>query len=228
MLSSTTLDTTGHATSTTTALTAGTHTITASYSGNASYTSSTSAPVIVTITAAPQDFSLTLANPKLTIQTGQHLTTTATLASINSFADTVALTCSNLPAHLTCTFTPKPATLAASGTTTVSLALDTANTTSGSISNRTSPLTLALLLSPASLFLGIGTLRKRRTSLRLLLLLLALLPLTLTLGGCSVVTIPTVSSLSSVVPGTYTIPITATGASTGLAHTVQLTLTVTP
>jgi parallel beta-helix repeat protein len=228
LLGNVALDTTSHAAYSTTTLAAGTHTITASYAGDASYSSSTSAPVTITITAAPQDFSLALASPKLTIQTGQHLTTTATLASINSFADNLALTCANLPAHLTCTFTPNKATLTASATTTVSLTLDTASPTSASNQSRTSHLTLALLLSPATLFFGIGTFRKRRTPLRLLLLLLALLPMTLTLGGCGVVTIPTVPRLSSVAPGTYTIPITATGAGTGLTHTTQLTLTVTP
>ena len=233
LLSTATLSPTGQTIYTTTSLAAGIHVITASYSGDTTYPTKTSAPITVTIAPpvtppATPDFGVTLASPKLSIQTGQHLTTTTTLNSINSFADTLALTCSNLPAHLTCTFIPNPATLTPGGTTTVSLTLGADSPTSASNKNHTSPHTLALLLSPATLFLGIGTFRKRRTPLRLLLLLLTILPITLTLGGCGVVTIPTVLGPSSLAPGTYTIPITATGAATGLTHTTQLTLTVNP
>jgi uncharacterized membrane protein len=46
----------------------------------------------------------------------------------------------------------------------------------------------------------------------------------LTLFGCGSLIYP----LPSAQPGTYTIPITATGDSTGLAHAAQLTLTITP
>ena len=41
-------------------------------------------------------------------------------------------------------------------------------------------------------------------------------------GGSIIIPIPSAG------PGIYTIPITATGATTGLIHTAQLTLVVTP
>jgi hypothetical protein len=49
------------------------------------------------------------------------------------------------------------------------------------------------------------------------------LPVGLTGCGSNVIT-----PVPSAAPGIYTIPITATGATTGLTHSTQLTLTVTP
>ena len=101
----------------------GTHTITVSYAGNTNFLASTSAPITLTIN--PADFTITLASPSIAIKTQHHLTTTLTLASINGFADSLALTCANLPTYVTCTPTPNPAPLTANASTTVSLYLDT-------------------------------------------------------------------------------------------------------
>jgi parallel beta-helix repeat protein len=63
--------------------------------------------------------------------------------------------------------------------------------------------------------------------LRLFLLLFALIPASLTLAGWGEIITP-YDVPPSASPGTYIIPITATGAATGIAHTASLTLTVTP
>jgi hypothetical protein len=55
----------------------------------------------------------------------------------------------------------------------------------------------------------------------------ALIPASLIFTGCGEIIYP-YDVPPSATPGTYTIPITATGASTGLAHTAQLTLIITP
>jgi hypothetical protein len=47
------------------------------------------------------------------------------------------------------------------------------------------------------------------------------------LTGCGTLIFP-IDIPPSVAPGTYTIPITATGTTTNLTHTAQLTLTITP
>ena len=214
----------GVATLTTNKFPAGNGNVIAIYPGDTNFAASSSTPISVSV--ASVDFTLTLASPALTIETQHHLTTTATLASINSFTDSITLTCPKPPKNITCQFTPSPATLASNGTTTVSLYLDTdsiqgfARNTPASPRSPAAPITLAF-----TLFAGIATLRKRRLHARLLLLLLAALPIPmlLALTGCGEIIIPP----PSVLPGIYTIPITATAAETGVVHTANITLTVT-
>jgi hypothetical protein len=230
------LDSFGRAVLTTSTLAAGAHTLTAAYAGASGYAASTSAPFVETIQAQALtgDFTITLASPTITIRTQHHTTTTVTLASLNGFADSLAITCSKLPQYLTCRPTPNPATLAANGTTAVSLYLDTdavlgyaRNTAPTTPSRHPSPISWALLFAPLSLFAGARYQRKAKPALRLLVALLAILPLSLALAGCGEIIIPA-DIPPSVAPGTYVIPITATGATTGVSHTAQLTLQVTP
>jgi hypothetical protein len=218
-----TLDATGHAVLTTTTLSVGTHTITASYPGNATDSSSISNSVTVTILPNPADFTLTLASPSLTVQSTHHVTTTATLTAINAFNDTVVLNCPALPANATCDFTPATSILAPGGNAAIMLDIGTGTAGHDAANQTASPFTLALLLTP----LGLFALHRPRTPLRLLLLVLALLPLALPLAGCGFVTVPYVPAQATP-PGTYIIPITATGVTTGITHTAQLTLVVTP
>jgi hypothetical protein len=229
------LDASGHATFTTTTLAVGTHSLTALYAGNTIYSTSTSPAFIETINPLPKDFTITLASPTITIKTQHHLTTTLTLTSLNSFADTLALACANLPAYVTCQPTPNPAPLTANGSTAVSLYVDT-DSVLGYARNRPSPppgnahassFNLTLLLTPISFFTGLAAFFRRRTRLRGLLIFLALIPASFALAGCGEIIYP-YDVPPSAAPGTYTIPITATGATTGITHTANLTLTVTP
>ncbi|MGA1984423.1 MAG: hypothetical protein ABSG84_18385, partial [Acidobacteriaceae bacterium] len=155
-----------------------------------------------------------------------------TLASLGGFADTLALTCGSLPADVTCTLTPNSTKLAANATASASLYLSTVTIPSRNALNRAPqlPINLALLLSPAGLFAALTARRRRRPGLNFVLL--ATLSAALTLSGCGSLTLSGCGSLvyplPSAAPGTYTIPITATGASTGLTHAAQLTLTIAP
>jgi hypothetical protein len=115
--------------------------------------------------------------------------------SLNGLADSLTLTCVNLPTYLTCRATPATATLAvANGTATVSLYLDSdsvlgyARNTPASYPGRSpSPIAWALLLSPFGLFAGLAPWSRRRLQghpcLRLLILLLAILPFSRTLSS---------------------------------------------
>jgi parallel beta-helix repeat protein len=234
------LDVTGHASFITTALAVGTHTLRATYSGDGIYSASTSVLFTEVIQPIPQDFTITLASPTITIQSQHHTTTTLTLTSINGFADSLAITCANLPQYVTCQPKPTPASLTANGSVTVSLYLDTdsvlryARLTApprpapASLGNRSAPIALALLFAPFSLFSTLALSRKsRRVPLRLLALLLALLPISAALSGCTTI-IDAYDPPAAAVPGTYTIRITATGAATHSSHTANLTLTITP
>jgi hypothetical protein len=227
-LGTATLDATGHASYSTAALALGTHMLIAVYAGNSLYATSTSA-AIAEIIVKP-DFTMALSSPTIPLPTYQHTTTTLTLTSLGNFADNINITCVSPPTYVTCIFTSNPAALTANGTTTVSFYLDTDSILGdktgplhSSRQPRPSPIALALLLPPLGLFATLGCRRKRHLSLLLLSLALACLPFALNGCGSSVIT-----PVPSAAPGTYTIPIAATGVTTGLTHTAQLTLTVTP
>ena len=168
----------------------------------------------------PPDFAIVLANPTVTLKSGDHTSTSATLSSINGFADTISVVCGKL-AHLACQVTPASTPLAANGTATLSLYLDTAPALAQNRPLSHSPIQFALLLLPLGL---LANRRLRRTGSRYALVwcALALSLATLALSGCGQMILP--DALPS---GTYTIPITATGKTTGVTHTVQLILNVT-
>lgn len=223
----------GNATFTFSTLTPGTHTLTAVYAGSAIFSTSTSAPFTETITAPPPDFTISLASPTITIQTQHHLTTTLALTSLNNFADSLAIACANLPAYVTCKPSPTPSSLTAGSTNTISLYLDTDSvlgyahlTPAPPRSKPTSPINLALILSPFGLFAAIASRRAAKSPLRLLTILLAATILTAALGCGEVIYPYDVPPFAAT--GTYTIPITATGAASGVTHTANLTLQITP
>ncbi|HEY6413539.1 MAG TPA: Ig-like domain repeat protein [Edaphobacter sp.] len=209
------------ATVSTSTLAVGTHTITANYPGNPNFLPVTSAPVTVTI--LPMDYTLTTSSPAISIQTEHHLAIKVNLASIGGFADSISLSCTNLPVHASCTFDKNSLQLLPNGTATVNLTVDTddvhgyaRNESPGSVSF----ISYALLF-PVGLLALIGA-RRRGALLRLLLALIAISGLALALNGCSGL------YPKSTAPGTYTINLNGVGANTGLAHTQPITLTVTP
>ena len=201
-------------------LSAGTHTITASYPGNTSFLPAVSAPLILTVT--PQDYTLSTPNPAITIRTEHHLAIGVNLASIGGFADNIALACTNLPAHASCTFDKNSLQLLPNGTATTNVTIDT-DDVHGYARNEhpgaANSITYALL--PASLLTLFAACR-RRILLRLLLMLIAISGLVLVVNGCSGL------YPKSTAPGTYTINLSGVGANTTLTHTQAITLTVTP
>jgi hypothetical protein len=207
--------------------------ILASYNPTGNFLGSTAA--ITEFVTPPPDFTITLANPTITLQTQHHTTTTVTLTSLNAFADTITLACGNPQDYITCKFTPGPALLAANGTATVSLYVDTDSVLGYALNHPapaprnspTLPLNFALLLSPVGLIAFLKRTSGTRQLLHFLALTLAVLPLALTLTGCTTISRP-YSAPPSAAPGTYTLPITVTGTTTGISHTAQVTLTVTP
>jgi hypothetical protein len=85
----------------TTSLAAGTHAFTAVYSGDGNFFGSTSGGSVSVIVTQP-DFSFSLGNTQLTIQPGQSVSTTLTVNPISGLAADLNLTCSGLPANVSC------------------------------------------------------------------------------------------------------------------------------
>jgi hypothetical protein len=106
-------------------LAAGTHTVTAAYSGDSNYAASTSAGLTVTLTtAAAADYSLTMSSSSLGVAQGSSGSLTLTVTPKNGFKQAVSFSCSGLPSGGDCTFNPQtvdPVTGAVSTTLTVQL-----------------------------------------------------------------------------------------------------------
>lgn len=225
VLGSATIDSSGVATLTPSLLSGTSYNITAAYGGDAVHAASTSAVVVINGTATGFNFSLP---PAITLATSQNITVAVNVSSNSGFADTIALGCASLPVGVTCHFSPLSVALAANGTASSQLTLDTNNPLSGGASamNRapgSGAPTLAGLLLPFSAFFGwlLWRQRQRSTGLLTMVLVLALSAAALVATGCSGF------SASSVAPGTYTIQVTGTGTGSNIAHYQNVTLTIT-
>jgi hypothetical protein len=222
--------TNGSATYTPSGLAGGAHNITAVYSGDANFTTSTSSAVVETVGSSP-DFTLTSTGAVTqSVTHGKAATYTFALQPQGgTFAFPVTLTASGLPAGATAVFTP--ATIASGGSSaTTSLAIQTAapNSTSTSMSSPEGapflPITAALFLLP---FLRNRRVRARFGRMpRMLFSALFLLTagvVTSGLTGCG-------SGDHDPNPSqTYTITVTASASpagNTSLQHTATVTLVV--
>ena len=228
LLGTPTLDSRGHALLTLPAMSAGTHRILAVYSGTPDFTpANLPAADALLLTIGAADFTLTPASASMTVETLHHAPDTMALASLGTFADTVALSCTNLPAYASCTFAPSTATLTAGAKATMVLTLDTSviHNFYAHVQSDPAPFTLATTF-PLTLLTLLGLRRplsrpSRGNARRRLTLLAAMLPL-LTFTGCGAGKYP-----DHTPPGTYQINVVATAATTGISHTAQITLVVT-
>lgn len=224
-----TLDGSGKATLNTTALPAGTDSITAQYGGNSTFASSTSTAVSIVVGATPA-FSLSLSPATLTITGGSTGSTTVTATPSGGFTSTLSFTCSGLPAYSACAFSPATVTPSGSAASTTKLTITT-NTGPAMLakdlprgqSTNSKPLLCAVLLGSFGL-LSLGRVRKMHKCLRIAqrMTLLALPVLALVLGaltGCGGGDSP-----STTPKGTSSVTVTASGG--GQTQTATLSLTV--
>jgi hypothetical protein len=99
-----TLDSTGHASLTTTSLPAGAASITASYLGDNNFTTATvNGP---SITIGVPGFLLSLDSAKLGVTAGSSATVTLAVAPSLQYTGNVVLSCGNLPLGMSCSFSP--------------------------------------------------------------------------------------------------------------------------
>jgi sugar lactone lactonase YvrE len=225
------LDATGVATLIPASLPAGATSIVATYSGDRYHSPSTSTATAIDNPAS--GFTLTVTPDNPSVATTQNITVTVTLSSISGFTDTIGLGCASLPAGVNCHFSTPTIALAATGSQSVQLTIDTNNPLGGGASamNRrprneqpgSGSVFLAGLFLPLSLLFGGLFRRFRRRYARVMTVALVLLlgGAALAVSGCGGFT------QSSASPGTYVIQVTGVGADSNITRYENVTLTIT-
>lgn len=134
----------GQARLSTSTLTAGSHTITATYGGDSNFLGSTTNPGITeTVNAVAADFTISASPGSASVRRGKTATYTVTINSSGGFAGTVQLHASSSPTGLNSTFSPSTvtgsgsSTMKVSGTTSGNYTI-TITGTSGTLSHSTS------------------------------------------------------------------------------------------
>jgi hypothetical protein len=216
-----TLDGTGKATLATTALTVGAHTITAVYGGAATFSSSASSGLAITITTATPDFTLSLSPTSASVA---HGATVGSMLTITGGANqSYTLTCTGAPANSNCSV-GSALTLANGNTSaTIAVVFNAFVTTTSSLHRAGNIEAVALLpfgLIGSITFLAFGHRRTRSRFLSSIALIgIGLLAITGCGGGGG-----NKSNNNNPAAGTYPLTITVTSGAT--SHTATFTVTV--
>lgn len=216
LLSSVAVDSTGHATFTTSTLTVGDHPLSVSFTpGSTSFSTALAATKIETI--LPSAFTLALSPNTLILAPGAAGSTTLQLTSVGAFAGPLTFSVGTVPNYATAKFSAPTATLAAGGTASATLNITTlvlAQNTAPRNTPRTPLLFTALTL------LALPLLRRRKRLAQLALALFAIAALQFTTGCVNDYYVP-----NHVAPGTYSVPVTATDTN-HVQQTATLTIVV--
>ena len=196
--------------------TAGTHTIVASYFGDANFGPST-APAVTAIVKPMPDFTVaTTGTSSQTVAAGSIATYALTITPQNgAFTGAISLAVSGLPSGATASFAP-PQVVPGASAATATLNVQTLALPIARLHTRNLPF-IALLFLPLILF--------KRRRIALALLPVALLPLALFITGCGdrVYQPPTPAA------GNYTLTVSATGTNLAgalVVHTTTVTLQI--
>jgi hypothetical protein len=214
----------GAAAYSTSALAAGSHSITASYSGDSNFNPQTSSATAITVATLAPAFTLTSSSSSLSVTRGEDGVATLTLAANATFSGSVALTCTGAPANATCTVNPASVNLTAGGTTAATLVLTT-TTAKASLETPQSPnqklpgsgYPVSLGFAAMGLFASWKWRKRWPTVLSLMIL---------TISGISLTACGSSSSVNTVAKGSYTLTVTATPSGSGTAQTTTVAITV--
>ncbi len=167
------------------------------YSDSVSFTTPTPHPAAAPVTP---DFAVTGNPTTVTTKRGSYGTTAITVTSVGGFTGSIQLSCTGLPAQVTCAFNPTQQLLAANGTFTTSLQLQTqapSGTASSSLlpfsgpkqagaSTRAESVALAFAVPGAFLLIGFGGVRRRAFLVpKVFGLVFLLVAISSALSGCS-------------------------------------------
>jgi len=230
---SATTDSNGVAVLTTSALPAGSPSITAVYIANQYSDSATSDPVALTITP---DYTVSSTQTTATVRAGQSATYTLTIAGFGGFNVPITFSCSGQPLYSTCSFAPSSVTPGGSSTVTTVLTLQTAGTAAAlrtmPVDRRSTILAFGVASFGLAGLLLIGGRRNRRLWIGLLCCFIISLGLLTACGGGGGGTGGSTNPPPGPVTpsGNSTITVTATGTMNGvtISHQIPVTLVVNP
>jgi len=225
VLGTATLDASGVATLTP-QLGSGTFNISVSYPGDTLHGPSQS--TAVTVTGYGSSYNLVVNPTAVSVASTQNSIVTVSVTSISGFADTIGLGCASLPAGVNCHFSNIGLPLAANGTATEQLTIDTNNPLGGgatAMNTQSSERKVAMagLFLPFSLLMGWITwkFRKRHSSVWSVVLILVLSGAAFMATGCIGFT------QNSAAPGTYTFQVVGVGVNSNVTQYQTVTLTIT-
>jgi Bacterial Ig-like domain (group 3) len=205
--------------------TAGTHSITVSYSGDANYLPATT-PTAATLTVVGPDFTMSAQPTSTTVTAGNPATYTLATAPTGGFTGNVSVTCSLAAAATTCAANPTPVAVGASTTITVTttahqLVRPMPFTYPTGPRLRITPFVIVFLFILWTLLVRTAR-AKQRSAVSLSLATALLLVLFIESCGSGGSTQP--SPPQGTQPGVYTV--TIAGTSGNLTHTTSVSLTV--
>ncbi len=199
--------------------TAGSHAITAAYSGdtnNLAATGSLTQTVDAAVTVGPGSGGST----SLTVSSGQSVTTQVSVAGAAGFSGMVSFSCTGLPMNASCSFSPASVTVSGTTAATTTLAVSTAATAMASARDGVPSHALKVLACGLPL-LGLLALLPVARGRRLLLCLGFVLFVSVTsLTGCGGGS----SSGTKTAPGNYTFNVVATSGSASSTAAYKLTV----
>jgi hypothetical protein len=212
---------------TSTSLSAGTHVITAAYSGDATFMPG-SGSMRQVVNAISPNYTLSATPTSTAIRAGQSATVTVTAAPVGNFAGTINFSCGPLPAGLSCQFSPSSLMLNNGQAVSTTLAIADSPTLVGhsTPAEHVPSGGFPLWASFASGLFGLITVegvsqRKRRQKVSIAVWMVLVLAM-IALAGCGVTPTPTPTTSS------HTIQVIATGTTgTGSMVQQQVNITVT-
>jgi hypothetical protein len=207
-------------------LTLGTHVITFQYSGDASFQPNTASSTITVTTAPAPDFSIGSSPASLSVTPGQTVKAQLTITANAGLSGSVTFACSGLPAESTCSFAPASLTASPGQASTTTLSI---GTTAASSALRTlARVTRARTMTALAVLLIVPFCSGRRRQWQRFSLLIGVLTLsTVSIVGCGGTGSSSMRSTETGSPaGSYTVTVTATSATGGIAITHTLPLTV--
>ena len=216
-----------------TSLTAGSHLITANYSGDSSFVPSVSLGVTQVVTsggAAQPDYSLDATPTSVTIHHGKSANFTITVTPLNGYNGSVNFSCGGVPTGVTCQFSPasvKPTNGPVQLTLTVTAAATMSAAAQPNRSGRGLPPWAVATTGLFGFVLVEGMGNRRRRALMVGIAILALVAM-LSLAGCGGSSAAPAPGLFSVPSDTVQVLATGTGGNSGgnAVHELDLTVTV--
>jgi hypothetical protein len=196
-------------------------TVTAIYSGDTAYASSISQQ---TIAEGPPSLSAIVAPSTISIVSQQSGAATVTLTSVNGYHDSLSLHCEGLPSSMSCSFSDAEVILGANNSASVQILIATQSkliAETRSASERPALGDIGVMCFWPGSWLISRLLSRSRKLNGAILMAAVLLPALFVTGGCGGY------QVVETLPGTYQIQVAATGATSGIAATGNLTVQVT-